>query len=612
MFSILLCQPIQGIQFLNKNPNNKVENPEVKKKFTRAKSLEKAGLWADAEVLYREINTEEPGNKRYFSPLKNILKQREEWDTLIQYSINHKNANQNDIRGIIDLAEVYIWAGKISESNRIINNVLDNKSVNLNLVKMIINKLAQNLRFDQADSLVRKVRLERDDPAFYSLEMGRYYANRMVYDKSLSEYIIYLEQNPTRLDFVSDKILSFLDTPEITKMIINKLKKTSFIESKIILSNIHFKNKEYKKAYKQLKNNKIETRYILDFCSDLTMNAEYNLAEEVVSNILKSKKTDSNIMEKAIFNLAYIFEKKTIQNIDPLPISGFFKNNSFLSSEFMKVDENHIDPLWKAINIYDSLLTVTESSEANYRLAEIRYRILGDLDGAVKNYKNIINKKGNGKFVKESIFRLIDIALSKGDLKKAFNLLDEYQNDYRLKKVKTEFDLKYAKILFYDGNLDSLNSHIKHSFSELPFDDPMFNDLLEIRTFLVHFENEKDLFSIFSNAQLLIHKNKRQEAVEKLKQILLSDNEAINDMIRYQISYILVLQEKHLESLEIIKEVTGESIFTELSIVLRGEIFDFLLNDSESAIDNYLEFLENYPSSVYYDKVRMRLREIAS
>ena len=42
------------------------------------------------------------------------------------------------------------------------------------------------------------------------------------------------------------------------------------------LSNIHFKNKEYKKAYKQLKNNKIETRYILDFCSDLTMNGEYN------------------------------------------------------------------------------------------------------------------------------------------------------------------------------------------------------------------------------------------------------------------------------------------------------------------------------------------------
>ena len=38
-------------------------------------------------------------------------------------------------------------------------------------------------------------------------------------------------------------------------------------------------------------------------------------------------------MEKAIFNLAYIFEKRTVQDVDPLPISGFFKKNSFLRSE---------------------------------------------------------------------------------------------------------------------------------------------------------------------------------------------------------------------------------------------------------------------------------------
>ena len=43
------------------------------------------------------------------------------------------------------------------------------------------------------------------------------------------------------------------------------------------------------------------------------------------------------------------------------------------------------------------------------------------------------------------------------------------------------------------------------------------------------------------------------------------------------------------------------------------EIFiDFIDNDISNAIDSYLEFLELYPKSIYYDDVRLRLRELAS
>ena len=43
-----------------------------------------------------------------------------------------------------------------------------------------------------------------------------------------------------------------------------------------------------------------------------------------------------------------------------------------------------------------------------------------------------------------------------------------------------------------------------------------------------------------------------------------------------------------------------------------NEILDFIDNDISNAIDSYLAFLELYPQSIYYDDVRIRLREITS
>ena len=46
--------------------------------------------------------------------------------------------------------------------------------------------------------------------------------------------------------------------------------------------------------------------------------------------------------------------------------------------------------------------------------------------------------------------------------------------------------------------------------------------------------------------------------------------------------------------------------------ILNAEILDYIDNNIEQAITNYLKFLELYPNSIYYDDIRLRLRELAS
>ena len=586
---------------------DKKQNSNSFKKFTRAKSLEKAGLWEDAEKLYREINIEEPGEIRYFSPLKNILKQRNEWEDLIKFSQDYADANVNDPKALIDLGEVYIWSGKIKNADQTFKPILKESKNNPNIIKLVISKYAQNGMFEKSEEILIKSRKSLDMPAFYSMEMARFYSNRMAYDKALSEYLLYVSKSPNRLNFVSDRVVGFLASPGVAPVLIKNLKKENSIESKLILSDIYFNQKDYEDAYRILKSEDIEMRYLLDFATDLIEENQFLLSERVLGYIYNSNRSDQSLIEKAIFNLAIIYEKKTVSSIDPLPISGFYKENSFFKNNYLRLDEKNAESLNQAINIYDSLITKTNSIEANYRLAEIRYRILGDLDGAVRHYNNIINKKRNKKYLVDSIVRLVDIYIAKGNMPKAIQVIKTYKKDLRLNSMETDLNIKEAQVYFYEGNLDTLANFIKEKFSDLSLDDDWHNDILEVRSLLFNFDKKPELFKAFANAQLLLKKNKREEA---LYSIVESSEVPLKILIKYQAAYILMLQGKNMDAIEMVGDLQGESIYIELSYILNGEIFDYLLNDSESAINYYLEFLENYPNSIFYDEIRLRLREL--
>ena len=467
-----------------------------------------------------------------------------------------------------------------------------------------------NGMFEKSEEILIKSRKSLKIPEFYSMEMARLYSNRMVYDKALSEYLLYVSKNPNRLNFVSDRIVGFLSSPEIVSMIIKNLKKENSIESKLILSDIYFNQKAYKSSYELLINNDVEFRYLLDFATDLIDENELELSERVLTYIYNSNTSNQSLMEKAIFNLAVIYENKTVSSIDPLPISGLFKNNSFFKNNYLSLNEQNAGSLNQAINIYDSLVTKTNSIEANFRLAEIRFRILGDLDGAVKHYNNIINKKRNKKYLIESVSRLIDIYIAKGDIKKAMDVIKVYKKDSRLLSKLNTLKIKETQVYFYEGDIDTLSAFIKDNFSDLSFDNDWYNDILEIRSLLFNFDKKPELFSMYAEAQLLLQKNKREEALKKLYHILELSEKPLTNLIKYQLAYVLVLQAQYMNAIDIMTNIDGESIFIELSYILNGEVFDYILNDGESAINYYLEFLEKYPDSIYYDQIRLRLREL--
>ena len=138
------------------------------------------------------------------------------------------------------------------------------------------------------------------------------------------------------------------------------------------------------------------------------------------------------------------------------------------------------------------------------------------------------------------------------------------------------------------------------------------NDILDVMAVLIGFRHNQDEFPEFAKIQLNIQQNKRTEALDKLETLFDSNEIYIADMCRYQHAWLSFLQgDVEIAKLQL-DAILNETIWTELAHIFQAEILDFTDKNISGAIDSYLEFLELYPQSIYYDDVRLRLREITS
>ena len=134
LISFILCQNQTGqdvLQLIQKRAQslNKKIDPDLENKFSQAKTLERSGLYDEALLLYKEINRFNPGISKYFLPLKNYLKQTENWDTLLVYTQLFSGARNNDLQSKLEFLDVYIWMDADEKWRQIAKNLLEDSSI---------------------------------------------------------------------------------------------------------------------------------------------------------------------------------------------------------------------------------------------------------------------------------------------------------------------------------------------------------------------------------------------------------------------------------------------------------------------------------------------------
>jgi len=598
IFSLLFSQNFSSI-------NSKITT-EQKKMLSQAKSLQSSGLIDEAIIVYNNILEKFPTFREAFIPLKNIYISNKNWDALEEISGKYLEANKFNTESNLDVLDIYIITDNPKWENLAIK-IYDDKPIKSYLRKKVLSILLNNNKEELVLDLVSKTRMNIKTKGFYSLELGIHFSMKFNFQQAVNEYLTYLENNPKNVRLTTQRIMLLTENLNAIDIIKNKLIDSELKESKIILSKLEFKLKNYNKSYNILMDISDVDKYKLELCEDLIKINNYVLAHKVINDILDSS-NDKKILNKAISQLANLYEIETLESSYNFPISKDIYKNQILNSPFIEINKENSHILLKAINIYDSLSTYGNDYKSTLHLAEIKYRIQQDLDGSEIIYNTLLDKNLALEYKQKIITDLINISLARGELNNTFSLIDSLYNKINHSDLIQTINLKKLQTHFYNIDRDSLIVITDSMLKSISKENLIYNDLLSIKSLFSFYDNEE--LKDYINAQYKLIQNKRIEAINILDSVNIGNN--IYPLSQYESAYLEVLEKNYSKALEKVSYLDStENSYKERALILKGEIYDYGLNDKSMAVNIYLNFIELFPKSIFYDLIRLRLRELA-
>ena len=581
--------------------------PTQNQKIRQARTLQNNGLNKQAKEIYYNLFIESPYLKEAFYALKKMLKNEDDIENLKKIYPLYLKENGNSITAKIDVIDIMIWIND-DKWKQVVDEIINNKSTKEKHLKSISNVLLKNSKNNELKKYIDIIRKKRNED-FFSYELGIHHAINLSIEESINEFILHLDYNPQRYNIIRNKILAFPDIKNINDNIKSILNENKSNNAKLILSEIAFRDKNFIISYELLQKYSDNEAKLLEFVDSLIKNKEYELAQTVIDDIIDSNYTAKTI-QSSIIKLAELYEIIIKKETHNLPISSKIYKNELLDSPFKRINNEEILLLENAITIYDSLIINNKDIKSTYNLAQIKYKILGDLDGSNKLFNNIIlNTNTSNPFHSNSIIEIINIMISKGQLLKAKETLQKYRDVINPKEL---FAIKEIQILFYLNEWVVLNQKIDSFLKDDLKNINYYNDILKMKSYIAIFGNEKEQLNIYTKSLMKKFQNKRYESIKIISELSNNNKIEISSKMKYEHAQLLIKQNNIDEAITLLDKISEESAEIESAILLKAEIYDYILNNLSIAVDLYLYLLDTYPDSIYYDLIRLRLREITS
>lgn len=488
-------------------------------------------------------------------------------------------------------------------------------------------------RLGLGDKMIRLVKAGREkfsDPDFMALDMGNYYRSRQNIEGALIEYLTFAQHNPRQHKVIMDKLLIISDDQETLPIIEKQLlinKDISADFSRSFLAAFYFKVGRYEESLQQQLeiNGDQHTRWkgLNAFAVNLRQEKQYGLATktyEILMQEIRSnpKKIEAKELGKVLLGLGQVYEDQ----IMPHQISNSLIlntiNNVFFSSSYYQSSNISSASLEQAITLYNTILHELEatsfSPQAHFRLGEIQFKVLQDLDGARQAYNAALLSNPNQKLTFKIHASMIDLLISEGKINEAQSYINQLPGNI-IAGNESKLLIKSLKIMLFNGEMDSSIVLLNNYLLYLVPIEKHFNDFMELQASLhAHVtdgnEEDKEAFLNYLNGEKLIAQDKLSEAVNIFANMRVnqpSSKITTTAAIREIFSRLQLGQTEEMnQSLQWLnKSNDGDK-----GLVLSGEIAEFIDQNTAAALGFYEQLLQEYPESLLVEPIRHRIRKL--
>ena len=597
----------------------------------KAISHENAGLIDEAHLIFKQLFEDNKTNSYIYNNYKNFLIRQEDWSQLINISRLYSSNNKNNTNARLALAENLLYVSQKdtmfylyeTEGYEIINELIidgiNNKSgIGFSKIKRYISRLIHYDKFDFALDKIQYVRNNYDVENFYSKELAKYYLDNRNYQNSIKEYILCLSNQEELNKYLNkhygsiEKQLSQFPNDENTRYIITNtlLNNPSKIKNNI-LAQFKFKWEDFDGACDLMIENHLVEKNLYDFGVSFVNQSSFKNAEKIFKHLMTS--TNSEIIELSILQLAKIIEKKSINNKIYLPISDRIIQNSFLEiSPFGNDNINYkSDELSEAVIMYDSLIEKYNNSRARYNIANLKSNNDDNYEKSLNDFYALEQNSSNRNIRFKSAIKIIEIKIKNNLINdELIELIKRYKTRYNKSDEIEYLDLKYFQLLFYLKQFDDLKEKLEQKLKNIDKKSEYYNEFLNGLTLLMLFNENNDELIILSDALYKMINRQYDKSTTKLESLTNSTSEIVRNLSFYYLAYIYINIEDYQTAKAYLSLIETNDIYSELSLLLNAELDDFVLNDINSAVDNYLKFMDNFQHSVFYEEIRLRLERI--
>ena len=587
-------------------------NNQLNQKFALAQQLEKQGEFARALVLYIEVHEAQPTNNSYFTKVRRMLENLKMYDEWIRHINEGLQKKRDDITLLGEFAKANYYQGKEDIAHDTWNSIIElNPGAEFNY--RTVSQLQQSVRlYDDAIGTLLLGRKNLNNPLAFANELASIYQYRQEYKLATREYLNMVNVNPGFQKMVEQIINGFPQDSAIVADVTGELEKVVADSSlnanfRRLLSGFYIKNKEYDKAFSSyihldslVKANGAE---LFGFADQIYKIGIYDYSIDAYNYVLKTF-PESKDAGRTRYGLAQSLEKSAGTGSSATKPPGAQDETMLQKAldEYEFITGNFMNSQWAV--------------EAHYRIAEIRFHRLFDLDRAIDSYETVRRLAPQTKLAWDATINIGNCYLTGNDLVKAgeyYKLLETANNRFLSAKLQAQFNLILNE--HYSGNISHVKESLEDLFVKTPRNNNLSNDIMDAMLFLdENLTGDTEPLLNYMRAELLIRQRKLSEAESLLMSGLsAAESHPIADNFRYRIAELqrdFGRYDESIESFQILIGLYPESTLAEKAFVAIGDIYADILRDYDRAIARYSLFLLEFPRSIKLGEIREKIRTL--
>ena len=441
----------------------------------------------------------------------------------------------------------------------------------------------------------------------FSLEMANIYRMLNQKDKMVGEYLNYVIQNPSNVNYVKNTLQNLLsETEELQSLEMLLYERVQSEPGNELYAElliwVNLQQKNFYGAFIQAraldKRAKSDGRRVLDVALIAMRNEDYEEAIKIFDYIIKEYPGSFNFIVSRMYRI---------------------KSREEIVKKSYPVNNEDIKALVEDYKAFINDIGINATTlEAMRNQAQLYAFYLDEKEEAIRILNKIIKSPAaNQELIADSKLTLGDIYILTGETWESTLLYSQVEKSMKESQAGYEAKLRNAKLSYYKGEFDLARDHLnilKTATTREIANDAMDLSLLIVENTGLDADTTNAAMKKYAEIDLMLFQNMTERAIQQIDSMLVHfSNHTLADELYMQKSKILLKAGRFEESIVLLEKIVeeyGYDVLGDNAYYTMGKIYEEQLKNKEKAMEIYQEFLVRYPGSIFSQDARKRFRKL--